>query len=91
MTEFNNPAWWVNIAADVGAPVAVLLAGFWWATSKLIPNLQKENSDARVAFAREMEAERNVHQDTIERIVRANEKAVDGLLDHIRSDHAGTR
>lgn len=86
-----DPRWWINAAADLGAPVVVLVAGFWWATTKLIPKLQQESTEARLAFAQEMASERKVHQDTIERIVKVNEKAVDGLLDHVRSDHAVAR
>ena len=41
----------------------------WWLTLKLIPQLQKERSEAISAFQHEMEEERRLHRETIEKVV----------------------
>lgn len=41
----------------------------WWLTLKLIPQLQKERSEAILAFQQEMEKERSLHRDTVDRLI----------------------
>lgn len=60
----------------------------WWLTLKLVPQLQRERTEAIAAFKDESEKQRILHQTIVERMVDNNERAVDGLLDHIRAEHA---
>jgi hypothetical protein len=41
----------------------------WWLTLKLIPQLQKERSEAIAAFQVEMEKERIMHKETLDKLV----------------------
>ena len=41
----------------------------WWLTQKLVPQLQKERSEAITAFQHEMEQERVMHRETIEKVL----------------------
>ena len=41
----------------------------WWLTLKLIPQLQKERSEAISAFQTEMEKERDLHRSTINQLI----------------------
>mgnify|MGYP001610299509 CR=1 FL=1 len=41
----------------------------WWLTLKLIPELQKERTEAIVAFQMEMEKERTMHRETISQLI----------------------
>mgnify|MGYP001566756303 CR=1 FL=1 len=41
----------------------------WWLTLKLIPQLQKERSEAISAFQAEMEKERELHRSTINQLI----------------------
>ena len=41
----------------------------WWLTLKLIPQLQKERSEAISAFQTEMEKERDLHRCSINQLI----------------------
>lgn len=41
----------------------------WWLTLKLIPQLQKERTEAILAFQQEMEKERVLHRDTVDKLI----------------------
>ena len=43
----------------------------WWLTLKLVPQLQKERSEAISAFQHEMEEERRVHREMVEKVIEA--------------------
>ena len=91
MNEPTDLRWIINILADLGAPAGVLAVFFWWVTAKLVPQLQKERSEAIAAFQNEMSEERKLHRDTIDRIAKTQERSIDGLLDHIRANHVSVR
>lgn len=91
MSEPTDLRWIINVLADLGAPAGVLAVFFWWVTAKLVPQLQKERSEAIAAFQNEMTEERKLHRDAIDRIAKNQERAIDGLLDHIRANHVSVR
>ena len=41
----------------------------WWLTLKLVPQLQKERTEAIAAFQHEMEEERKLHREVIEKML----------------------
>ena len=48
----------------------------WWLTLKLVPQLQKERSEAIAAFQSEMAAERSMHRELVDRVINANQHAL---------------
>lgn len=59
----------LSLIKDVGVPVAILLLLFNYTTRHLIPELQKERSEAIKAFQDEMKSERQLHHDVIDKVV----------------------
>lgn len=55
----------------VGVPVAILLLLFNYATRTLIPELQKERSEALHTFQEESRKERESHELTVRQVVEA--------------------
>lgn len=58
----------------------VLGVFFWWATSKLIPQLQKERQEAIRSFHDEMEAERKLHREANDKLLELLEKVLDRMM-----------
>lgn len=73
----------ISVLANAG----VLGIFFWWATQQLIPQLKQEREASLASFERQMEQSRILYRDDINKLVVANEKAVEGLLEHMKDDH----
>ena len=54
---------------------------FWWTTTRLIPELQKERAEAIVSFHNEMEAERRLHREANDKLMALLEKVLDKMMD----------
>lgn len=57
----------------------------WWMTSKLVPQMQRQLDQAISAFHHEMVEERALHRETSRLLMDKHEKAVDGLLEHLKT------
>lgn len=86
ITDFQ---YFINVASNL-TPAGVFGVFAWWATSKLIPQLQQERREAINSFVKEMESERTVHREVMNHVVSVHERLVDGTLQHMRDDHART-
>ena len=64
----------LEFAQAVGVPVAILLLLFNYATKTLIPELQKERSEAIKAFQDEAQKERLSHEMSVEKVVEAGKE-----------------
>ena len=77
---------WISAGAQFGAMGMML----WWLTAKLIPQLQKERSEAIAAFQSEMEKERVLHRQVNAELTRRNDLLTESLLDRlVRSERGG--
>ena len=75
---------WIEILKTVGLGGGFLFLLFRWMTSNLIPQLQKERSDAIQSFEREMAYERTLHREMFVRMsddCRAREERLIGIVD----------
>ena len=77
---------WVEIFKQLGVVGLVLL----WLTLKLIPQLQKERSEAIAAFVSESEHQRKECQENVREIMAVHQKALDQMIDHLKLDHANS-
>lgn len=57
----------------------------WWMTAKLVPQMQKQLEQAILAFHSEMVDERSLHRETSRLLMEKHDKAVDGLLEHLKT------
>ena len=74
---------WLTDFIKTSAPaVSILLLFFWWTTTKLIPQLQKERSEAIAAFQAEMAAERVMHREALDKILAI-------VVQVVQTEHGG--
>ena len=59
----------------------------WWLTQKLIPQMQRQLDSVIKEFREQVMQERLSHEAMTNRWVTAHEKAVAGLMEHMREDH----
>ncbi len=75
----------VELAKVYGVSGAIIMTFFWWATAKLIPQLQQERSEALLAFRAEMAEERKFHREMYAKCTddsRTREERTSKIIDH---------
>ena len=65
---------WVELIKTWGLASGTIVIVLWWMTQTLIPQLQKERSEAIKSFQEEMAKERELHIQVNERILDSIEK-----------------
>ena len=76
---------WLNALTQFGA-LGIMLA---WMSGVLIPKLQKQLDSALASFSTELQREREVHERINSALMDRNQRVMDELLDHFKSQHAG--
>ena len=74
----------IEIIKTLGIGGGLLFLLFRWMTKDLIPQLQKERSEAIQSFEKEMAYERTLHRDMFERMAddcRSREERLVGIVD----------
>ena len=78
---------WPDLLKTFGVNTGIILIFFLWLTKTLIPQLQKERSEAIAAFQAEMQAERSMHREINSQLSERTERITAALLSHLEQKH----